>query len=72
VRGNSLRLHQGRFGLDIRENFFSKRAVRSWHRLPSEWGESLSLGVFQIHGDMALGDMVSGHIGVGWSWAWGS
>lgn len=35
-------------------------------------GDSLSLEVFQHHGDMALREMASGHDGVGCSLAWGS
>lgn len=29
-----------------------------------------SLGVFQNIGDVALGDTVRGHAGMGWGWTW--
>ena len=53
--------------LDLGNNFFSKE----WSALyscPEQWGVSVP-GVFQGCGDVALGDVVSGHGGVGWgSW----
>jgi len=59
MRGNGLKWCQEKFRLDIRTDFFSKRAVKHWHRLPREVVQ------FRNCGDVALRDVVSEYGGMG-------
>jgi len=56
--GNSSKLKEGRFRLDIRMKFFTMRVVKHWHRLPREAVAAPSLEVLKARLDGALSSQV--------------
>ena len=62
TRGNSLKLKEGRFRLDIMKMFFTVRVVKHWRRLPREVVDAPSLQILRVRLDGALS--TDGAVGV--------
>jgi len=58
TRGHGSKLKEGRFKLDIRKKFFTRRVVKHWPRLPREAVAAPSLAVFKARLDGALSNLV--------------
>jgi len=52
-----MKLHQGKFRLDIRKKFFTERLVGHWNRLPREVVMTPSLSEFKESLDDGLSRM---------------
>jgi len=56
--GNTFKLEENRFRLDIRMKFFTVRVVRQWDRLPREVVNVPTMEVFKPRLDGALSNLV--------------
>ena len=58
TRGNSSKLLQGRFRLDVKKHFCTDRVVKHCNRLPRELVGAPSLSVFKRRLDNALNNVL--------------
>jgi len=58
TRSNVIKVREGRFRLDIRKQFFTRRVLKHRNELPREVAEAPSLGTFKARLDWALSNLV--------------
>jgi len=58
MKASNLKLHEGKFRLDIRKNFFTRRVSKHWKRLLMEVVDSPSLELFKRSVDVVLRDVI--------------
>ena len=58
MRGNSFKLEEVKFRLDIRKTSFTVRVVRHWNGLPNEAVDAPSLEAFKARLDGAVSSLV--------------
>lgn len=56
---NGIKLHQGRFRLDIRKKLFTVRVVKHWKWLPKKMLDASCLSVFKKYLDNAFNNMLT-------------
>ncbi|KFO83938.1 hypothetical protein N320_08603, partial [Buceros rhinoceros silvestris] len=55
---SGFKLKEGRFRLDKRKKFFTKRVVKHWNRLHREVVDAPSLETFKVRLEGALGSLI--------------
>ncbi|KFZ63540.1 hypothetical protein N321_06333, partial [Antrostomus carolinensis] len=55
---NGFKLKEGRFKVDIRENFFTVRVVKNWNKFPRVLVDAPSLEAFRVRLDGALSNLI--------------